>query len=202
MHIRYALVLLFAGLASSNTMAATLQRDPMIAPRGTYAVDEARTSVTFAVTNGGLGDYVSRFQHASGSLSWNPANLSDSKLSIAVDVNSLASPVPAFNQTMLQGNEYFDAPHHPSISFVSKGVQRTGPDHGVLHGDVTIRGVTRPLTLDVTFLGAAADAPGSHHRIAFAASGRLQRSPFGVTGMIPMMSDEVRLTINAEFVER
>lgn len=202
MHAKHALVLLLLGLGSSSAVAVTLQRDPMLAPRGTYAVDEARTSVTFAVNNGGLGDYVSRFQHASGSLSWNPANLSDSKLSIAVDVNSLASPVPAFNQTMLQGNEYFDAPHHPSIRFASKGVQRTGPDHGVLHGDVTIRGVTRPLTLDVTFLGAGSDTPNGHHRIAFAASGHLQRSPFGVTGMIPMMSDEVRVTINAEFVER
>jgi polyisoprenoid-binding protein YceI len=117
-------------------------------PAGTWRIDPERSEVRFTITKLGYEDVTGVFRASEGEIRYDPANPAGSSVWWRVKVASVLTDA-ANRDRALQGEEYFDAPRYPLLSFASREVR--GSAGGVLEvsGDITIRGVTRPLTLSV-----------------------------------------------------
>ena len=102
---------------------------------------------------------------------------------------------------ILKSVGWFDVAQFPAITFKSTKLTVTGADRGVVVGDLTLHGVTRPVTLEVTFDGAGVDPANSKYTIGFDATGLLKRTDFGISTFAPFIGDEVRLILSGAFVQ-
>jgi polyisoprenoid-binding protein YceI len=152
------------------------------------------------------------FKDVHGTLDFDPANPEAASVDATIDATGLWSGEPA-RDAHLKSADFLDVEHHPTITFHGKGVELISPDEGRIRGNLTIRGVTRPVTLDVRFLGQW-ETPwwedgvdkGPKTRAGFLATARINRKDFGVNwnGTLDrggvVVSDEVELTIDAEAI--
>jgi polyisoprenoid-binding protein YceI len=179
-------------------------------PAGDYTLDKMHASLVFRVDHLGFSNYTARFKHFDAKLKFDPANLATAELTATVETKSLETDFPDpklvdFN-AQLTGPEWLDAARYPQMSFRSTKIDTSGGNTMRVHGDLTLHGVTKPITLDAKFNGGY---PGMsmdpHARIGFSASGKLNRSDFGVAYGIPApgttmgVSDAVEVVIEAEF---
>lgn len=188
-----------AALAMSWSMASaaqTLSTDPSAAEAGTYTLDKAHTSVTLKLSHLGLSYYTLRFDGVSGRYSYDPAHPEATRLEVSIDPNSIDTGDAAFNRQI--ASDFFDSAKYPTLRFVSTGVRSGGEDHGTVTGDLSFHGVTRPVTLDVIYNGAG-KGEKQEARMGFSASTTLRRSDFGVTRALPLVGDEVSVSIETEF---
>jgi polyisoprenoid-binding protein YceI len=183
---------------------------PVDVPAGAYTVDQAHTSVLFRVSHVGFSNYTARFKRTSAQLQFDPKNLAASSVTVNVETKSLETDYPNvaehdFN-AQLTSEQWLDAAKYPQITFRSTSVEVTGPRTMRIHGDLTLRGVTRPMTLDARFNGGYAGHPmDKNARIGFSAHGTLKRSEFGISYGIPApgttfgVGDEVEVIVETEF---
>ena len=145
---------------------------------GTYAIDSSHTQVGFAVRHMAVSKVRGRFGTFEGTLELaeDPA---DSKVSLSIDANSVDTR-DENRDSHLRTSDFFDVANHPTWTFVSTAVQPDSPTKWKVQGDLTIRGVTRPVTLDVTLEGVVKD-PYGNHRVGFSASTTIDREDFGVS---------------------
>lgn len=190
--------LLAAPLAAPVAALAQPATDPAAAPAGTWALDKRHASLTLRVKHFGTSNYTFRLSGLDGSFAYDPAKPLDSKVSITVDPKSVDTGLPNFNKEISDDPKFFDSAKYPTITFVSTKIEQTSPGKGKLTGDLTFRGVTKPVTLDVTYNGFAKTPFGSQI-MGFSATGKIKRSEFGFTHLVPMVSDDVDLAIEAEF---
>lgn len=179
-------------------------------PAGEYTLDLSHTSLLFRVNHLGFSMYTARFTGISGELQFDPNNLEDASLRVTVDARSLETDFPTpeevdFDQE-LQGEAWLNTSRFPEMTYVSNGIEQTGEDQITVTGDLTLRGVTRPVELTVNYNGGYAGHPmDPNARIGFSASGELMRSDFGVDYGIPEpgsdfgVSDRVEIIIETEF---
>ena len=191
----------FALFASAPVSSQTVSTDPAQAPSGTYVANEDHTQVLFSIRHLGLTDYHGRFNKVSGTLSFNGDDPARSTVAIAVDSTSLDTPSDRLNNAL---KTIFRAQQFPAMTFKSTLVTRTGPETGRINGTLTIRDVTKPVILDVTFNGGEKSPMGGAHTLGFHATGVVRRSDFGLDKMFwnRFVSDDVALTIEAEFDQR
>ncbi len=143
---------------------------------GTYDIDPSHTELGFAVRHMAVSKVRGRFSTFSGTLvlAENPA---DSKATVTIDATSVDTR-DGNRDNHLRTNDFFDVENHPTWTFVSTSIKPDGGDFKV-DGDLTIRGVTKPVTLDVTLEGVVKD-PYGNHRVGFSASTTINREDFGV----------------------
>lgn len=194
----------------SPPTAAAQAEPPVDVPAGAYTIDQAHTSVLFRVSHVGFSNYTARFKRASAQLQFDPKNLAASSVTVNVETKSLETDYPNaaeldFNAE-LTGEQWLDAARYPQITFRSTSVEVTGARTIRIHGDLSMHGVTRPMTLDARFNGGYAGHPmDKHARIGFSAHGTLKRSEFGVSYGIPApgstfgVGDEVEVIVETEF---
>jgi polyisoprenoid-binding protein YceI len=186
---------------------------PSDAPAGEYTLDPAHTSVNFRVSHMGLSHYTARFTGTSGKLRFDPEHPADQSVNATIDARSLQTnyPEPAKLDFDTQiEREFLHADEHPTITFVSKTVDVTGDRTARVTGDLTLNGVTHPVTLETTFNGGykAGSMDPSGARIGFSARGVLKRSEFGISYGIPApgttlgVGDEVEIAIESEFTRK
>jgi polyisoprenoid-binding protein YceI len=197
-------------LIATPAVAATAATAPAPAgpPPGAYVMDKAHTSVTFRVSHLGFSRYTARFGTVDGRLKFDPAHPQAMAVEATIDPKSLQlnTPPPGFHD-QLMGKSFFDAAVFPSMTFRSTKVQLTGKNTAKVTGDLTLHGVTKPVTLDVTYNGGyppnAMDPGGA--RIGFSAHGVLKRSAFGMGFGVPApgsnmgVGDDVEVMIETEF---
>jgi polyisoprenoid-binding protein YceI len=179
-------------------------------PAGAYALDGRHMSVAWKVRHAGVGIFVARFDTVSGALNLDTANPTASTLTVTVAANSVNTGVLSREGTRAFDEEIhkqaFGSAAHPEIKFVSRSIQRTGPTTGVVVGDLTLKGVTRPLTLQATFEGGRFVQFRGKQVIAFTARGAFNRKDFGASLSNPMAdsfaSDLVELDLAAEFIQQ
>lgn len=202
-----------AAPASSSVAAANLDAGfPKASieglPAGEYKIDPPHAALTFKVNHLGFSHYTSRFSKFDATLNLDPAHPEAATLTAHIDPMSLAlNAPPAGFHDELMGKTFFDAKLFPSIDFVSTKVEKTGDFTAKVTGNLTLHGVTKPVTMDVTFNGGYPGLAGMdpHARIGFSATGQLKRSDFGMGMGIPApgsrlgVSDEVDFAIDAEF---
>ncbi len=152
------------------------------------------------------------FKNVRGHLDFDPANPTEAKVEVTIDTAGLWTGV-ADRDAHLKNADFLDVASFPTITFRSDKVELIGPNEAKVHGQVTIRGVTKPLTLRTTFLGTW-QTPwwengvdhGPKTRAGFVATGRLNRHDFGVSwnsvldhgGLV--VGDEVEITLDAEAI--
>ncbi|WP_116810246.1 YceI family protein [Steroidobacter cummioxidans] len=179
-------------------------------PAGAYTIDPAHTSVLFRVDHLGFSNYTARFKRSTAQLQFDPNNLAASNVTVAVDAKSLETdfPDPAkldFNAELL-GDNWLNAAKYPEITFRSLSVEPTGARTMRINGEITLRGVTRPMVLDARLNGGYRGHPmDPNARIGFSATGVLKRSEFGIAYGIPApgtkmgVSDDVNVIVETEF---
>jgi polyisoprenoid-binding protein YceI len=192
--------------AGEPSMAAA--RAPNV-PAGDYKVDKAHTTLIFRVNHLGFSHYTARFRRVDAQLHFDPRNLAATQLTATVDARSIETdyPDPKYDfNAELQGEQWLNAGKFPEITFRTTQVEDLGNNALRVHGELTLRGVTKPIVLDATYNGGYAGHPmDPQARVGFSAHGVLRRSDFGISGGIPVagtnmgVGDQVAVTIESEF---
>lgn len=197
--------ILFAAFAIASLMvpAGAASSDSKQAPTGRYAVEPHHTQVLFSIFHQGTTNFYGRFDRATGTLNYDAAEPEKSGLTIAIDMTSVNTPSNGLN-TELAGPAVFDATKYPTAVFTATSIVRTSPTTGKITGNLTLKNITKPVTLDVTFHGGAMNPMNNAYSIGFAASTTIKRTDFGLTGMRwePMVSDDVKLIIEVLFQQQ
>ena len=192
-------------LPACNTLAAAVspkaKTERAALRTGTYALDNLHTAVTFKIGHLGFSNYVGRFELAQASLDFDAENPAAAQLEAIIEIASLDVANDEFAET-LTGSSWFDAEAHPQAIFRSTGITITGDTTGTVTGDFTLKGTTKPVTLDVIFNGGDNDSLRGGYAIGFSATGSINRSEFGLTRFVGPISDEVVIDIEAEFLRK
>jgi polyisoprenoid-binding protein YceI len=146
----------------------------------------------------GFSRFTVKFTRLEGSLEHDPNRPERSRVSITVDPRSAAaSNAAAARRTVA----LFEPDRYPTISFASRGVSsQDGREQ--LAGDLTLHGVTRPVTLDLNVRSIEAGTPGRPARVSFSGAGRIRRSDFAVVALRGVVGDQVDLLFDVDFVAR
>lgn len=181
--------------------AVTPSTAPGAAPAGAYRLDPAHASLTWSVSHGGgLSHYVARFDRFDAALDFDAENPAASRLDVAIEAASISTGDLEFDAQIARA--VFDAENHPEIRFTSTAAQVTGATTGRVTGDLMFKGVTAPVTLDVTFNGAGFDALRRADVAGFSATGVLDRTVFNAGVYTNFgVGAEVALQIEAEFLK-
>jgi polyisoprenoid-binding protein YceI len=159
-----------------------------------YTLDEAASTVAFE-TDFGPDLITGAIPLATANLKLDFDNVANSTVSVALDVTGASASFP-FAAQALKGPKVLDARSFPQMTFESTKVTRT-EDGADITGDITIRGVTRRVTLRAVMTRPKGSAPDDLSRLTMRLSGRVNRSDFGATGWSDMVGDEVRILITA-----
>lgn len=174
---------------------------PIKAPTGTYKVDPTHSSITWRVRHMGLSGYTARFAKFDSTVAYDAADPTRSKLEVTIDPNSVRTdyPFPEKENFDAKVAKDFLAADKGPIRFVSRTARRTGDDRGQITGDLTMGGVTKPVTLDARWNGAITHPFSKTPVFGVSATGRVKRSEFGLGAGAPMIGDDVELVIEAEY---
>lgn len=175
-------------------------------PNGTYKLDLTHASILWKVRHFGLSTYVGRFNKFDAAIQWDNANVANNSVKVTIDPASLDTDYPNakekdFNKELAERDNFFNVKNFKDITFVSTKVERDSDNHGLVTGDLTLLGVTKPVVLDVTFNGGRRQPFGVKHVMGFSATTKINRSEWGMKALIPAVSDEVRIEIEGEFVK-
>jgi polyisoprenoid-binding protein YceI len=190
-------VFLLAGAGSAALAQASVKAGKDVKP-GVYQVEPYHTQVLFTVSHFGLSEFSGVLTGAAGSLKLDPTKPEYSKLEVTVDAATILTPVPKLTDE-LKDAEWLDAGKFPKASFVSTKITPTGPNEATIAGELTLHGVTKPLTLKAHFVGAGVNPITKGYTVGFDGQGVIKRTEFGVSKYAPMIGDEVHLTIHAAF---
>ncbi|MHB0991119.1 MAG: YceI family protein [Burkholderiales bacterium] len=165
-------------------------------PAGNYQIDPVHSMVSFTVGHLGVSELVGRFDTISGSFSLDSANSGQARVSVQIPIDSLDTNFAQRNKDLL-GPDYFNATQFPTMSFVSTKVQWQSRNAGLLTGNLTLHGVTRPVTFNLRRVGAGPD-PWGGYRSGYIATATIRRSDFGMNYMLNGISDSIALQLNIE----
>ncbi len=187
-------------IASAARAAGPANPDPTAVQAGAYTVEPVHTRIGFSLSHMGFSTWYGDFTGATGSLTLDPARPSSDRLSITLPIASV-STTNAKLDGELKSPAWLDATQFPTASFASSQVTPTGPGQADVMGQLTLHGVTRPLTLHVKFNGAGINPLNKAYTVGFDARGVIKRSDFGVVKNVPLIGDEVNLTLSGAFVK-
>jgi len=183
--------------AQHMPVAGTIQ-DIKQMPGGLYQLDSSHAHAQFFINHMGFSIYTGGFNDISGQLIFKPNDLNASKLNVTIKVDSINVQSAELIKN-LQSPAFFDAAKYPEITFSNTKLAAKDATHGTLTGDLTMHGMTKPVTLDVTFIGGGIMPMKNVQVMGFAATGHIKRSDFGMDAYTPGLGDDVRLDISAEF---
>ena len=142
-----------------------------------------------------------RFNRVEATLEYDPEDPAAAKLSALIDITSIDVNNPDFTETLL-GSSWFNAERYPQASFETTSVEVVDGNRASFLGNLTLLGITSPITLDIYFNGGANNMLTGRYTLGFSASSRFKRSSFGMDQYIPAIGDEVELEVHAEFLRR
>ena len=174
----------------------------------TWRFDPDHTQIRVSWNHLGVSRQGASFTRAYGTLEFTPTDPTRGRVEVTIPVDGLTTGNAAFDKH-LKSNDFFGAETHPYIKFTSTAVRQTGPRTGVVVGDLTIRDVTKPVELNVTWnytgehpLAAVNPVYEGRWVSGFSASTMIARSDFGIGRGAPLVSDDVEIRIEAEFLRR
>lgn len=203
-----ALVLLclgsYAALNAQAAMELPGKLDPARVTAGRYTVDTGHTLIGWRVDHFGISDYFGIFGDVSGTLELDPKNLAAARLDLTIPVSKVTTASKGLTDHLLRPGRDGDKPDFfgakpADARFVSTAVRRTGPLKANITGNLTLNGVTRPVTIAAEFTGAGPHPMNKRLNIGFKGATAIMRSQFGIGYGIPMVSDRVRLDLTAAF---
>ncbi|MHA6722572.1 YceI family protein [Sphingomonas sp. RS2018] len=206
--------LILATVLALAATGAVAQQQPMAAPgskstaaitAGTYTADPGHTLVTWTLDHLGFSPYTGIFGDVTGTLTLDPKRPNTTKVDVTIPVSKVTTASAGLTAHLTRagkdgGKPDFFGANAADARFVSTNVVASGQTAKVT-GNLTLNGVTKPVTLDVHFYGAG-KAPammGGKENVGFHATGTIMRSQFGLGFGVPMVGDAVKLDIAAAF---
>lgn len=167
----------------------------------TYTIEPDYTQVVFGWDHLGFSHPTAQIAQGTGTLEFDPMEPTRATLQVTLPVASLMTGVPGLDEH-LKSDDFFDVARFPQARFVSTRVAKgTMDDRLTVTGNLTIRTVTRPVTLEVRVLKTGTNPRTDVPTIGFVASGRILRSAFGLGAFVPQVSDEITLQITCQGAE-
>ena len=171
-----------------------------------WSIDPMHSEVQFKVKHLVISTVSGFFKSFEGSVETDGEDFDDASIEFSIDIDSIDT-----NQSQrdehLKSPEFFDAATYPHIKFKSTSFKKTSDDEYALKGDLTIKGVTKPVSLDVEFGGSTADFYGNT-KAGFEITGKINRKEFGLTwdgvteaGSV-VVGEDIKLTINAQLTKQ
>jgi polyisoprenoid-binding protein YceI len=189
---------LFSRIAITAGLAAALSL-PATAATSTWQIDPAHSAAQFAVKHLMISTVRGAFTSVKGSVKFDDQDITKSSVEVTIDVNSVDTRQPDRDKD-LRSDHFFDADHFPTITFKSKRVEQVSPGKLKVTGDLTIRGTTKEVVLDVDGPTAPVKDPWGNQRVGVSASSKVIRQDFGITYGPGMIGDEISITIDAEMI--
>jgi len=198
--LRRTLFSLAAAGAGIMTMVAAAAAD-------TYRIDKDHTEVRFSWDHLGMSRQSGRFLDVGGLIEFDPDRPEASTVDVMIRLDSLLTGVPALDDQLLKTTDFFDVEKYPNIHFKSTGVTLTTAKTANVSGDLTINGISKPVVLSVVW-NFSGDHPLASinptytgvYASGFSAKTQILRSDWGITRTIPLVSDEIRINIEAELL--
>jgi polyisoprenoid-binding protein YceI len=181
--------LLIAGLLGA---AATVQASPV-----TYKLDPGHTMVLFSWNHFGYSNPTANLGLGEGTLVFDEQNPAQSSVDVTLPLANLDTHVSALDEHLKKA-DFFDAAKYPTVTFKSTGVVPVDGTHFKVTGNLTVHGVTKPVTLDATLNKVGPHPMTKAQAIGFDATTTLKRSDFGMGAYVPMVSDEIQVRITTE----
>jgi len=187
-----------ASLTAALALTASAHAIAADVPSGTYAIESSHTEVLFSVMHFGFSNYYGQFPGATGTLTLDAKTPANSQLDVSIPVGQVWTASPRLVEE-LKSADWFNAATYPTMTFHSTKVTQTSDTTADIEGNLTMHGVTHPITLKATFNKGAPNPMNQHFTTGFEVSGVVKRSEFGVNKYVPFVSDDVKLIISAAF---
>ena len=173
---------------------------PILAQTSTWTIDPNHTRPSFAVRHLLISTVRGDFGHTEGQIKIDEKDITRSSVEVTIDVTSIDTRVAARNKHLLSP-DFFDAAKFPSMTFKSTKVSHAGPGKLKVTGDLTMKGVTQSVVLNVVGPTKAVTDPWGGTRRGLAATLTVSRKAFGIAFDPVGISDEVMITIDTEFTK-
>ncbi len=193
-------IALTAGLAAALSL-------PAAAANSNWQIDPAHSSAQFSVRHMAISTVRGAFSKVTGSVVLDDKDVAKSTVEVTIDANSVDTRVPDRDND-LRGEKFFDVAHYPSITFKSRKVEQLAPGKLKVTGDLTIRGTTKEVVLDVEGPTAPMKDPWGNTRTAANATTKINRQDFGVKWNATLdnggvvVGDDVSIIIDVELVKK
>jgi len=192
------------GAVAVLTAAMALQTP---AATTTWQIDPAHTAAQFAVKHMMISTVRGEFKNVTGTIVWDDQDVTKSKVNVTIDAKTVNTGEDKRDQD-LKSDKFFDVANFPTMTFVSKKVEANGAGKLKVTGDLTIRGVTKEVVLNVEGPAAAIKDPWGNTRSAVSATTQVNRQDFGVKWNVNLdgggvvVSDTVSITIDLEMIKQ
>jgi polyisoprenoid-binding protein YceI len=185
-----------------SALAAALLLTLSAAAQDTWQLDPQHSSAQFSVRHLGVSTVRGAFTKVSGSVVYDPANLNKSSIQTTIDAASVDTRVE-MRDNDLRSPRFLDAQKYATITFQSKKVEAAGADKLKVTGDLTIKGVTKEVVLDVDGPSSSIKDPMGKDRLRTGASAttKINRNDFGVSGLPGIVGDEITITLDVEMTK-
>ena len=161
-----------------------------------YTLDKSHTQIKFSVNRGGWTRIAGWFEKFDGSINFDQKNVTTSSVEANIQASSINTGF-ARRDAHLRSPDFFNSKEFPTIKFKSTSIKQTSDKAGRMTGNLTMLGVTKPITLDVVFNRKANHPRNNRVFSGFSAKGKLNRSDFGMSYILRAVSDEVLIEIEA-----
>ena len=189
-----------AGLASALTL-------PAVAATSDWKIDPAHSSAQFSVRHMAISTVRGAFSKVNGMIALDDKDIAKSTVDVTIDVTTVDTREPGRDND-LRSDHFFDVAHYPTMTFKSKKVEQVAPGKLKVTGDLTIRGTTKEVVLDVEGPTAPVKDPWGNQRAAATATAKVNRQDFGVKWNATMdnggvvVGDDVNITIDVEMIKQ
>ena len=188
-----------AALGTATAAILAISAAPTAAAE-TFAFDRGHTDIVFRIDHLGFSDTIGRFNDADGIIVLDETNPENSRVEVTIQTASLDTNHEE-RDTHLRGADFFNVEAHPTITFVSTSVERTGDETARVTGDLTILGVTQTVVLETTLNALMPHPIPSYEGVmtaGFSSIATISRSDFGMTAFVPAVGDEVSIILEIE----
>jgi polyisoprenoid-binding protein YceI len=201
------LLILVALLPVAATADLPGKPDPSRVTAGTYAADAAHTMVGFRINHMGFTDVFGLFGSITGTLTIDPAHLDQAQVAVRIPVRKIQTSSEGLTGHLLMPGlsgkpDYFGSKPADALFVSTKVVPGTDGMSAAVTGNLTLNGVTRPVTIAARFTGAGKGLLGSAINVGFEGTTQIERSDFGLVADMGLVGDPVTLTISATFVHK
>jgi polyisoprenoid-binding protein YceI len=182
------------------TLLAFVAIHSAVFAQGTWKVDKMHSSLKFTVTHLSVSDVDGVFKDFDATITTTKPDFSDAKFELVAQVASINTGVE-YRDADLKSDKFFNAPVNPTITFTSTGITKTSPNHFKLTGNLTMHGVTKPVSLDLWYRGTIVNPMSKSNDAGFQVTGTIDRTAFNIASGYPnaMISTDVIIKADGEF---
>ena len=169
----------------------------------TWNADPMHSKLTFSITHMGISDIDGLFNKFNVSATTNKADFSDAVFELSTEVASINTQVE-MRDNHLRSADFFEVEKYPAMTFKSTSISKVSKDKYKLNGDLTLHGITKPVSMNLWYRGTNADEKSGKSTSGFQLTGTLKRSDFNIGAKFPspILSDEVQIKADGEFIKK